>query len=87
MEHGVPQEQVRFGLIAGAIGAKPFNDIDIQTHGYRPLFRAVEFSDFRAAPIHDRADVREINVRVFFCRDCGGVSFLVLCELPHKRSF
>jgi len=83
----VAQEQVCFGLIAGAIGTKPFNDIDVQADGYRPLFRAVEFADLRAAPIDDRVDIGKINVRVFFRRDGGGVSFLVLCELPHKRSF
>lgn len=87
MEHGVPQEQIRFSLIAGAIGPKPCNDIDVQADGYRPLFRAVEFADFCPAPVNDGPDIGKINVRVFFRRDGGGVAFLVLCELLHRPSF
>jgi len=33
LQHGVPQQPIRFGLIASAFGFEPRDDIGIQAHG------------------------------------------------------
>jgi len=87
MKHSVPQQPIRFGLIAATVLFEPSNDVGIQTHSYGFLRWAIEPADFGSTPIENRGNVREINVRVSFCGDGADVSFLLLCELPHRLSF
>ncbi len=87
MEHGVPQQPIRFGLITTTISFEPGNDVGIQTHSYGFLLWPIELADFGSAPIENRRDVGKINVRVSFCGDDADVSLLLLCELSHRLSF
>jgi len=87
MLHGASQQPIRFGLIPAAISLKPGNYVGVQAHRYRLLLGPVELADFRSFPIRNRWRVGKINVLVSFCGDGFDISFLSLCELPHKPSF
>jgi hypothetical protein len=58
------KKAVGFGLVAGAIGFEPLDNIGIETHGDGRLFRTIKLADFGAAPINDGRRIRKINVRV-----------------------
>ena len=66
--HGTAQQPVGLGLVSGAIGFEPGNDVGVQTHGDGPLCRPMEFSDFGCAPIEDRGSIGEIDVAISFLR-------------------
>jgi len=87
VKHGASQEPIRFGLITAAVGFEPCDDVGIQTHGDGLLRWPIELTNFGSAPIENRRSVRKINVLVFSCGDGSDVSFLFLCELPHRLSF
>jgi len=87
MKHGVPEEAIRLGLVAGPIGFEPGNDIRIQANGDGLLPGPIKLADFRSAPIENRGDLLKINVFVLFCRDGADVSFLLPSEFSHRRSF
>ena len=78
------KKAVGFGLVAGAIGFEPLDNIGIETHGDGRLFRAIKLADFGAAPINDGGNVRKINVPIFLRGDGRDVLLLVLCELLHR---
>ena len=87
MSHSLPQKPVRFGLVTAAICFEPCNDVGIKTHRNGFLRWSIELANLGSAPIDNRRSVREINVLVSFCGDSSDVSFLLLCELPHRLSF
>jgi len=87
MSHSLPQKPVRFGLVTAAICFEPCDDVGIKTHRNGLLRWSIELANLGSAPIDNRRSVREINVLVSFCGDSSDVSFLVLCELPHRLSF
>ena len=87
MQHGVSEEHIRPGLVAGAIGFEPGNDIRIQAHGDRFLAGAIELADFCSAPIKNRGGIGKINVFVSLCGDGADVSLLLPGEPSHRRSF
>ena len=83
----MPQQQIGPCLISLAVRLQPFENIRIQTHGYRLLRRTVKLADLGSAPIDDCGDIGEINVPVFFAamaamsRFCSLVSFLIVSPL------
>jgi hypothetical protein len=87
VKHGVTQKPIRLGLITRAIGFEPCNDIGVQAYGDGPFSWAMELPDLGPAPIENRGSVRKINVLVSFYGAGLYVSFLFLCELPHRLSF
>ena len=87
MKHGVSEEPIRFGLVTGAIGFEPGNDIRIQAHGDGLLPGPIKLADFRSAPIEDRWGIGKINVLVSLYRDGADVSLLFPGEPAHRRSF
>ena len=87
MNHGGPQQPIRFSLITAAISFKPGDDVGIQAYSYRLLLWPIELADFGSAPIENRRRVGKVNVLVSFCGDGADVSLLLPCELPHKLSF
>src|SRR5580658_9481727 len=87
MSHGLPQKPVRFGLVTAAICFEPCDDVRVKTYRNGFLRWSIELANFGFAPIDNRRSVREINVLVSFCGDSSDVSFLLLCELPHRLSF
>jgi hypothetical protein len=87
LEHSVSQQPIRFGLVTAAIGLEPRENVRIQAHRDGLLRRPIELADFGTVPFENQRGVREINVFVSFCGDGLDVSFLFLCELPHKLSF
>ena len=87
MKHGVPQQPIRFGLITTAISFQPGDDVGIQTYSYGLLLWTIELAYFGLAPVENGWRIGKINVLVSFCGDGLDVSFLLLCELPHRLSF
>ena len=87
MSHSMSQKPIGFGLIAAAVGFEPCDDVGIQPHRHGLLRWPKELADFGVAPVKNRRRVRKINVLVSFCGDSSDVSFLLLCELPHRLSF
>src|SRR5207247_6725641 len=85
-DHGMPQQQIGPCLISLAVRLQPFDNIRIQTHGYRLLRRTVKLADLGSAPIDDCGDIGKINVLVFLSGAGGDVSLLFSCELPHSFS-
>jgi hypothetical protein len=87
MEHGVPQQPIRFGLITTTISFEPGNDVGIQTHSYGFLLWQIELADFGSTSIENSGHVGKIDVRVSSCGDDADVSLLLFCELSHRLSF
>jgi hypothetical protein len=69
VKHGVPQKPIRLGLIAGATGLEPCDNIGIQAHGDGLLSWPIELADLGPAPIENRGSVRKSNVLVPICGD------------------
>ena len=81
------QQEINLRLISLPKRLQPLQNVRIQAHGYRLLRWPVKFSDLGPAPIDHRREIREINIRVFFCCDDGDVSLLLLGELPHSCKY
>ena len=87
VKHGMAQQPICFGLIAASTCFKPIDDVGIQAYGDGFLNRPIELANFGARPVENWPNIGKINVFASF--GCHGfdVSFLLLCELPHKPSF
>ena len=53
MEHGVPQQPIRFGLMTTTVSFEPGDDVGIQTHSYGLLRGTIELAHFRLAPVEN----------------------------------
>jgi hypothetical protein len=80
MKHGVSEEPIRLGLVTGAIGFEPCDDVRIQAHGDGLLPGPIKLADLCSAPIKNRGGIGKINVFVFFCCDGADVPILLLGE-------
>ena len=87
MQHGVPQQPIRLGLVTATIGFEPCDHVGIEPHRDGLLGRPVELSDFGAAPIENRRSIRKINVYVSLYGDRAYVSPLIFRKFPHRPSF